>query len=337
MKAREGDLLETWDQIVFDVKGLLHPPERVVAFPRFVPDARGNRRRGKKAYRKVYALSERYGFLESQLPNYLVFDPIFGERLCEVPSIDVRRHYTPTARLQEMRDEEESNELESAALSFLELLQKHSGVAWNNLGISGSLLVKMHTLESDIDPIVYGVKSSLKLYEALEALTRDEASLVKVYTRSGLRTLYGFRYRDTKVPFDDFTATESRKVLQGTFLGRDFFIRCIKDWDELEERYGDRVYKRVGRARIRARVSGDLDAILTPCRYSVDNVQALNGKLGEAVSEIASFRGRFCEQARRGETVIAEGKIEEVQDKDGLSYFRLLLGGKPTDFMILKK
>lgn len=337
MKAREGDLLETRDHIVFDVKGLLHPPTRVVAFPRFIPDARGNRSRGEKAYRKVYALSERYDFLESQLPSYLVFDPIFGERLCEVPGKDVIRHYTPTARLQEMRDEGELDELETAALSFLELLQKHAGIAWDKLGISGSLLARIHTVESDIDPIVYGVKNSLKLCEALKALRRDEESLVKVYTRSGLRALYRFRQQDTKVPFDDFAVTESRKILQGTFLGRDFYIRCVKDWDELEESYGDRVYKRVGRARIRARISSDLDAIFTPCRYSVDNVRALKGKLGEAVSEIASFRGRFCEQAMRGETVTAEGKVEEVRDKDEPSYFRLLLGGKTTDFMIVEK
>ena len=54
------------------------------------------------------------------------------------------------------------------------------------------------------------------------------------------------------------------------------------------------------------------------------------------IKEIVSFRGRFCEQARNGETVIAQGKIEKVsvkRDKD--EYYRLLLGGKPSDTMVL--
>lgn len=337
MKAREGDLLQTVETSIFDVKGLIHPPQRIIAFPRFIASTKGGRWRDGSNYRKIYSLSERYTFLKSRLPNYLVHDRVFGEILCEVPSKDVRHHFMPSARLQEMRDDEELDELESAALSFVELLQKHSGVHWNDLGISGSLLVKMHIAGSDIDPIVYGTKNSLRLHEALKALKGDKQSSVKPYSRNELRSLYGFRRRDTRVAFDDFTVTERRKVLQGRFLGRDFFIRCVKDWSETAEHYGDRIYKPVGRARIKAKVVGDEDAIFTPCRYSVEEVQVLEGDCGGAVSEIASFRGRFCEQAERGETFIAEGKVEEVQGKDGLSYFRLLLGAKPSDFMILEK
>jgi len=55
------------------------------------------------------------------------------------------------------------------------------------------------------------------------------------------------------------------------------------------------------------------------------------------VSEIASFRGRFCEQAGEGETVIAQGKVEKVQKKNSDTFFRLLLGGKPSDFMVLER
>lgn len=54
------------------------------------------------------------------------------------------------------------------------------------------------------------------------------------------------------------------------------------------------------------------------------------------IEEIASFRGRFCEQARNGETVIAQGKVEQVTDrKQNREYFRLLLGNKPSDYMLL--
>jgi len=102
MKAREGDLIQTQDKVIFDVKGLVHPPDRIVAFPRFIPDSYGNRRGKDTVYRKIYPLLERYNLLEKRFPQYLVFDPVFGEHLCEVPKTDIRHHYNPVKRLQEL-------------------------------------------------------------------------------------------------------------------------------------------------------------------------------------------------------------------------------------------
>ena len=143
------------------------------------------------------------------------------------------------------------------------------------------------------------------------------------------------RLQDTKIPFPDFVKTESRKVLQGRFLKHDFYLRCVKDWGENGERYGDTLYRRVGYARVGAIVSDASNSIFTPCSYKVEDVKPLEGQHGEQVSLIYSFRGRFCEQATEGEYIIAQGKVERVQHKSGQAEFRLLLGGKSSDFMIL--
>lgn len=335
LKGREGDYIEDPNGVIFDVKGLVHPSDKIAAFPRFIPDPHGNRKRRGTTYRKIYALSERYKFLEERFPRYLVFDLVFGERLCEVPKKDVRCYYNPIDRLQELRNNRQIDQLEADALQFAELLQNHSDAPWNGLGISGSLLAQLHTPESDIDLIVYGERNCHKIYETLKSVTRNGKSAVKAYTQEGLRVLYSFRSRDTEMPFSDFVKIERRKVLQGKLLQRDFYIRCVRDWSEVEERYGDVVYRRVGYAKIKAVVSDDSEAIFTPCCYSVENVQVLEGKYEGFVTEIVSFRGRFCEQARKGETVVAQGKIEKVKRKNGVTFFRLLLGGKPSDFMVL--
>ena len=52
--------------------------------------------------------------------------------------------------------------------------------------------------------------------------------------------------------------------------------------------------------------------------------------------EVVSFRGRFCEQARKGEKIVAQGKIEQVTKEDGTTYYRLLIGNEPTDYLIPK-
>jgi predicted nucleotidyltransferase len=89
--------------------------------------------------------------------------------------------------------------------------------------------------------------------------------------------------------------------------------------------------------KIEAVVVDDSEAIFTPCTYKIEDVKIVEGPKLQPITEIASFRGRFCEQARKGEAVVAQGKLEHVTDhRSGEEYFRLLLGNKPTDYMILK-
>jgi len=135
--------------------------------------------------------------------------------------------------------------------------------------------------------------------------------------------------------FEDFVRTESRKVLQGKFHQRDYFIRCVKGWNEISEKYGSIRYEPLGDAKIRATITDDSQMIFTPCTYQIEDVVTLEGKRVEQLREIVSFRGRFCEQARKGETVIASGMVERVQKLEGKEYFRLLLGNKPSDCMAL--
>jgi predicted nucleotidyltransferase len=335
IKAREGDLLETTDNILFDVKGLVHPPNRVVAFPRYVPDLKGNREKEGMRYSKFYALSKRYALLKKDFPQYLVNDPVFNTLLCEVPNQDVKYHYQPAQGLKDLRNRDNLDKTETTALRFMKLLKEKAEIPWSKLGISGSILVRLHTPSSDIDPIVYGSETGYRVHSALKRMLEDNNTPFKPYNIDCLRDLFDFRSRDTITSFEDFVRTDSRKVSHGKFLGRDFFVRFVKDWNELSEQYGTIIYKPEGRARIKATVIDDSEAIFTPCSYKLANVEIIQGPHVEPIEEIVSFRGRFCEQARSGEDVIAEGKVERVQPEGEREHFRLLLGSKISDHMIL--
>jgi len=335
MKTREGDILRDSNGILFDVKGLVHPPSKVVAFPRFIPDSCGNRRSQGITYKKVYSISERLKFLEQNSPHYLVYDRVFDEKLCEVPLENVKHYHNPTTRLRELRRSKELDELETDALKFLEIMKGYTNVPWSKIGISGSLLVKLHTPSSDIDPITYRAENCRKVHEVLKTLTQNSKSTVKQYSIKELEELFQFRVKDTQTSFEDFVRTESRKVLQGKFENRDYFIRFIKDWDETKTEYGEICYKNVGYAKIKAKVEDNSEAIFTPCSYEIKDVEFLEG-VHFPIEEISSFRGRFCEQARIGEIIIAQGKIERVVDNRQKSeHFRLLLGNRPSDYMVL--
>jgi predicted nucleotidyltransferase len=335
MKFREGDLVETFDGNLFDVKGLVHPPDKVVAFIRYTPHSEGERRRGKVAYRKVYPLHERYDLLREKLPQYLVNDKVFGELLCEVPVESIRLHYQPVAYLKRLRRRRKKDELENAALRFAQLLKNTADIPWDSLGVSGSLLVGLHTTSSDIDIVVYGSQNCYRVYETLKRLIAEEKNPVKSYTRSELKRLFGFRSKDTSMSFEDFVRTESRKVQQGKFLGHDYFVRCVQDWHEVNEQYGSVLYRPAGYTKIRAVVIDDSQMIFTPCHYEIDDVEIVKGPKGKTIREIVSFRGRFCEQARKGEFVKVQGKIEKVQERGKKVFYRLLLGNRVTDYMII--
>ena len=160
--------------------------------------------------------------------------------------------------------------------------------------------------------------------------------MVRSYNMDDLRRLFDFRSKDTVMRFEDFVRAESRKVLQGTFHETDYYIRCVKAWSEASEAYGTIRYRSVGEVEVQATVVDDSEMIFTPCVYKIDGVRVLRGKDVGPYREIVSFRGRFCEQARNGETVIARGMVESVKTRRE-EYSRLLLGNKPSDYMILAK
>jgi predicted nucleotidyltransferase len=136
------------------------------------------------------------------------------------------------------------------------------------------------------------------------------------------------------MPFNKFLWHERRKGFQGRFMNRDFFIRYIKDWDEINEKYGDYLYEKKGYTKIKAKITDDSESIYTPCAYKVSNVEFLQGGNRSLLKEIVSFRGRFCEQAKTGETVIAQGEIEKVKNSNEI-YYRIILGRTKRDFMIV--
>lgn len=337
IKAREGDILETRGDLIFDVKGLVHPPSRVVAFIRYFAAAKGKRTREGRTYDKVYPLVERYALLKDRFPEYLVFDPVFDETLCEVPVNDVTKHYEPSRYLRELRFSIALDSLQYKALCFAELLKKNANVPWEAVGIAGSIMIGLHTAKSDIDPIVYGSENCKRVHAALEALFKTDHELVKPYTLQDLRALFDFRSKDTIMGFEDFVRTESRKAFQGKYDGTDYFVRFVKDWSESDEGYGVVQYKNMGRAKIEATIADDSQSLFTPCSYKIKNMWQLEGKKTGSIEEIASFRGRFCESAKKGEVVIANGKVEKVTDNlHRHEYLRLLIGGNPSDYIIPK-
>ena len=331
-KAREGDFIETSDGLIFDVKGLLHPPDRVIAYLRYVPDRRGSRERHGTIYRKVYDLTARAKLLREKWPTYLYKDPIFNREVQAVPVNKIARHYAPSKRLAELQRTVKPDMQERLALDMAETLVKETGIPPSKIGVSGSILVGLHTAKSDVDLVLYGSAVARKCLSKLQGLLNTRSQGFSPYEKSDLRKLYLKRGQWASLPFEDFVKHERSKVLQGKYMQTDYFIRCIKEEEESEESYGDIKYYPVGRATVRATISDDSDSIFTPSTYRLINARVI-GK-HHALNQIVSFRGRFCEQAHTGEKIYSRGSLERVVGRQRQTY-RLVIGENPCDCLMV--
>ena len=325
--TREGDYLQTLENIIFAVKGFVHPPTHIIAFPKYIPN-----KESKKGYSKIESLTESYNFLRQHYPEYLRFDPVFNEILGEVPKPKIKKIFSPKNFLKNLLKKEILDKVEKDAVDFVNLILDNSSLPISSLGISGSLMVGFHTENSDIDLVVYGFKQAKTFYEFLKKMVKDEKSQVKQYTEKDLQRLYRFRVKDTEISFKQFVQVETRKFLQGKFRGRDYFIRLVKESWEQDEKYGEKYYFSMGQIEFKAKVVDDSESIFTPTKYVVDDVSVLNG-LNVNVEEVVSYRGRFCEQAKKTEKIFVRGKLEKVLSKKG-EYYRVLVGNSKKDIII---
>ena len=334
----ESFYLETRDGLFFAVKGLVHPPDRVIGVLRYVPDVeRGERIKAGVAYRRLYHFPEQEQLLRSAFPQYLMHDPVFQITSQSVPKSLIHRIYDPRVRAHELCSANQSEIALADAASFIRVLQASADVPLSAIGISGSILIGMHRRSSDLDISIFGAQYCRKVYQALETLLQLESNPeLKRFDANGIVDLYEQRVPDTRMAFGEFSELERNKTCQGSFKNRPYFIRFLKEPGEIEERYGDVLYATIGRATIEAGVADDRDAIFTPCRYVLSDARIIDGP-EISVDEVVSFRGRFCEQARTGETITATGTVERVESTKGRIHHRLLLGNSPEDTMTKKK
>ena len=324
----EGFMVELPSGVIFEVKGLLHPPGRVLAYPRYLPDSAGDRVREGRRYRKVASWRERQALLrEEPLSRYVAYDPVLGDAFCFLPLAELAAIYDPVAKLAELRRKAGGLARPGrVALKMAEELVEKAGLSWSDVGVSGSLLVGLSGGASDIDLVFYGRDACLKAYRALREMRED--GLARPLGAEELSAILAARSADTLYDPEVFAAREPGKLLQGTFEGVLYSIRLVPARGP--EPYGRVRFRALGTAEIRAVVADASEAIFTPCRYRLREVELLSG--AQEPEALVSFRLRFCEHAREGEEIAARGKLEEAIGPGGRRELRLVVGGCPGDY-----
>ncbi|TFF87030.1 hypothetical protein EU519_00270 [Candidatus Thorarchaeota archaeon] len=329
MQPLEGSFLVTKQGLIFEVKGVLHPEDRVIAYLRYVPSERGERiAPNRERYSKIQSLRRRERYLKENFPEYLWYDESRGRWLQAVRKEDISYVLEAPESLRELRDRgRHTTLLESDSLALVEGIVESAGIGWDRVGITGSQLLGLSTPASDIDIVVYGCKTGRQVYSTMNSFFSQGA--IERYSGQRLYEHVNFRWGELDLDPRKLARVEEQKALQGIFRTREFYIKLVKLPSDLEQTYGDCVYRPVGTQKALCKIRDDSSSIFTPCEYLVDC------ESDPSIERIVSYRGRFAEQANRDTLVEVRGVVEHVVELDtGRKYSQFVLGGGVRDYMI---
>ena len=286
MRFRLRDFVETVDGWFFSVVGYENSP-KIKGFLRYIPDEGGDRinRFRKGRFRKLSS-DEAIEYIRKNKPEYDFSGIHF------IPHGDVVYHYRPDRMLY--RAMVRNKKLRKVVKFFL------PEIPFEDMGISGSMLIGMEKDTSDIDFVVYG-KS---WFVAREKLRRSMGEGIKEPDELIWKTIY--EKRKPALSFEEFLIHERRKYMRGVIDGTYFDLLYVRKAGNhpVREKKG----KVLGVSKIIARIVDDSFAFDYPSFYRVEH---------EEMSGILSFTHTFAGQAFKGELVEAKGKVEII---DGRKY-----------------
>ncbi len=335
LSLRDRDGILTREGLIFRVFGYSHPPNAYICDAEYAAakifqstDPRAPREGKNQRFYKFYN-DEGMKLVAKKYPQYLVFHEMLGLKLVGVNENDILEARKPDARLMALLEAGPTDELLRAMHRVLNIALENSGLKTRNFGVFGSMLHGFHhPKHSDIDFVIYGKAENAKMRQTLEALyARGDSGLSNEFESDD--AMKGKRWLFKNFDVKDFVWHQRRKMIYGLYDDRAQSGRIIKAefepvkaWSEIHSEYDAeaRIVQK-GWAKIKARIKSDDEAPFIPSVYGIQPIEVLNGprEAAEAVRGF-SYMEEFRQQARRDETVIVEGNLEEVQSAKGSFY-----------------
>jgi len=330
---RDRDFIETSDGYFFTVVGNTHPADRILAYLKYYPEARGKWRRLSQTYDRAIKyydiphLKDAVRLVSERCSRYLYRDKILNITFTAVPLDAVGLHYKPEERLRSFIDCEELDPLQEKALDLALKLSRNSGIQISKFGVTGSILIGLHQQEfSDVDLTIYGKMSGLRVREIMVDIfksgdeeiarfppelnpTPARESRLRLMNRKQLRLFY------------------ERKWNRGLFRGTPFSVNPVLEPYDVKERYGEYKYTPEGIVEAEGTVTDASESIFVPARYAVTDVRVKSGQGVKEILEVVSFDRDYGDIAFEGERISVRGKLERVERlKGGDTYFRIVVG-----------
>ncbi|MCS7135712.1 MAG: hypothetical protein RMJ14_03040 [Nitrososphaerota archaeon] len=325
-KFRDKDYVETHEEWFFCIVGESHPSDKLVAYLKYLPGDGIWSRKGKSFMRTIrtYSMQElldTINFLKKNKPEYVFYDETIDAEMSCVPLNKISKYYRCDDRLREILEGKDLDKLESKVKELVESITEASGVDIRNMGITGSILLKIHHLESDIDLIVYGKNNFWKVLQSLRSIggvkPLDESNLNGWIRRASL-----------KYPISVDMLSKLARLLKNKYVykGTPFSIHGVRLDEEVSRSYGEVIYRSLGLAKIRAVISDASESCFTPVIYRLSDVET-EQEYARDVEMLACFDGTFTAMFEEGAHIEAFGKVEYATDlRSGRSFKWLVIG-----------
>jgi predicted nucleotidyltransferase len=342
----DRDMLETWEGFFFTVVGHVHPPDRYFAYLKYLPTKKndvGIWKKGNVHFQRVipeYSVEtvlNTFQFLENHHPEYLFSCPVNNIQMSAVPRDRIKKWYHSHCEYQRLLRVKKRDPLEEKVVGLATELMDHFYLKREDLGITGSVALQIHhSCYSDIDLIIFGRKPAQLLSTRLPSFLSARRSFQPLPQQEKEKIIQ----HKAKLFGISKEATQdliNRKWNMGMFYGTRFALLPVRKPEELDEKYGDRIYHAIGSATIIAKVIEARDAVFNPAVYGISVQKFLEGLDVPNLRVILSWENFFANAAQVGERILAKGKLERVEDlKKNEIWHRLVIGSaaKETEYIL---
>lgn len=324
----DGDTFITEDGFIMNTFGYEHPEDRVFAFLKYIPAKYkdyfnvemlhrtwkfGNKPLTNQLFRaeKLYTAKNYQTFIEvfrKNFPNYLFYDQTRGKELITAPLDRIEQVFVPKDRLVWLQNHGNPDELQKLALEIVDLVHKESGVAYDNLGMHGSIALEMHAPESDIDFVVYGTENFRRVEQTMQILAN----------RGIVSYIAGNRI-------------EAARKFVGKYKGKIWMYNATKKPEEIKKKYGDCTYTPLAPVRFHATICDDTETMYRPAIYKISNYKPMDAQseldVDKIPLQVVSNIGCYRNVARVGQQIKVAGTLEKAAStKDGSVFYQVVVG-----------
>lgn len=277
------DFIQTTEGLVFAVveEGLENG--KVLCFLRY--------RQQEKSWQKL-ATHQANKLLKTQYPQYLYFSAAKSAHLHAVPVALITAHYQPKQRLQLILSKQNLDAVEQDFVDLCHLF-KAQGIALQDLGVTGSLLIAAQRSDSDIDIVVYGRKN----FHQLRSVVRELMVAGKLQQLHENAWLASYQRRLCELSYADYVWHEQRKFNKALINNRKFDLNLI----EPQKKRASVSYQKQGLIIIRAAVTDAQYAFDYPAKFMLAH---------DKVAEVICYTATYTGQAEQGETIEVSGQLE---------------------------
>ncbi|MEM3726584.1 MAG: nucleotidyltransferase domain-containing protein [Candidatus Bathyarchaeia archaeon] len=228
--------------------------------------------------------------------------------MISTPLNSIKEVYVPRECLKLIAKRKRKDGLQKLALEFINLLSSESNIPLEDFGVHGSIALNMHTIESDIDLVVYGSRNFRKLEQTIQKLV--EAGMLS----------YVFNNR-----------LDAARKYKGRFKGKIFMYNAVRKPEEINSKYGVYRFRPLKPVKFSCRVKDDSEAMFRPAIYKIEGYtpssQSSSLSREETPEAVVSMIGCYRNVAKKDDKIGVSGVLERVENVEtGESHYQVVVG-----------